>query len=273
MGIPAMEKRIADGRQEDLNMILYKITGHTGNLNPLFIMEMMGFPAGWTLTPIFETCHLTRRIKQFIMKIELKNIHYSERLSEETISFSANLYIDGFKAGVASNQGHGGPTNYYGSNAKGSQLISEAEAYCKALPPEKFTVGSTTYTVLSSLEGHIDNLLSTYLEQKDLQKFRNEINRAMQQGVVTGIPDQSYRVLRFKTPIGELLAHPDGPGVIQNVITTKIKPELQKNEQVLNTNIPEKILQASGLRPGQYVHRESQQMQWYKHTKKPGRKL
>jgi hypothetical protein len=58
MSKEAMEKRIRDGRQEDLNMKLYKITGQTGKLNPFLVMEMMGFPCDWTLLPFLRKSFL-----------------------------------------------------------------------------------------------------------------------------------------------------------------------------------------------------------------------
>jgi hypothetical protein len=47
----AWEKRIADGRQEDLNMAIYRKTGSTSQLSPLFVEEMMGFPKFYTVLP------------------------------------------------------------------------------------------------------------------------------------------------------------------------------------------------------------------------------
>ncbi len=187
------------------------------------------------------------------MKIELKNIHHSEPLSQETNAFSATLYINDIKAGTATNQGHGGATDYYGLNDRGNQLIREAEAYCKALPPEKFTAGGKEYTLDSNLEGYIDNLLTKHLEQKDLQKFRRQAERAMEMSILVGIPDHSFRTLTFKMPIGMLLVHPNGPNILRDVIATKVIPNFKENEMVLNTNIPEKVFKDAGLKPEQYV--------------------
>lgn len=46
-----IEKRLEDGRQEDLNTAIYQTTGKTGLLNPLFVQEMMGFPRDWLVSP------------------------------------------------------------------------------------------------------------------------------------------------------------------------------------------------------------------------------
>jgi hypothetical protein len=65
MSKEAWEKRIQDNRQEDLNMELYKITGtHSQQLNPQFVLEMMGFPTDWTLLPFLngETNQLKQEV-------------------------------------------------------------------------------------------------------------------------------------------------------------------------------------------------------------------
>lgn len=207
------------------------------------------------------------------MKIELKNIHHSEPLSQETNAFSATLYINDIKAGTATNQGYGGPTDYYGLNDRGNQLIKEAEAYCKTLPPEKFTAGGKEYTLDSNLEGYIDNLLQKHLEQKDLQKFRRQADRAMEMSILVGIPDHSFRTLTFKMPIDMLLVHPNGPNIIRDVIATKAIPNLKEGELVMNTNIPEKIFQDAGLKQERYVKPTEALPLKKKNQKKKGRGL
>ena len=132
------------------------------------------------------------------MKIELKGIHYSAQLSEETSAFSANLYINGYKVGIASNHGQGGATNYTSFNEKGRQLIKEAEAYCKSLPPEKYTVGGEQHQVDMNLELYIDNLLTDYLKKKDLRQFRKKLGKYTTNHIVIGIPDQSFHTLQLK---------------------------------------------------------------------------
>jgi hypothetical protein len=47
------------------------------------------------------------------MNITLKNFKHAEFASEETYCFQATVYLDGKKVGVASNEGHGGSTNFY----------------------------------------------------------------------------------------------------------------------------------------------------------------
>ena len=46
------------------------------------------------------------------MKIEFRNIHVIERLSQETPCFTADLYVDGVLEAYVSNRGNGGGNDY-----------------------------------------------------------------------------------------------------------------------------------------------------------------
>jgi len=187
------------------------------------------------------------------MKIELKNIHFSQQLSQETNAFSANLYIDDVKAGAASNHGYGGATDYLAYNDQGQQLIRQAEDYCKTLPPDKFTIDGKEYNIDMNLEHHIDNLLNEHLRQKDLQQFRNKAQRAGEKSIVVGIPDQSFKTLGLKFPVDMLLIHPKGPDILTDILIKRVVPNLKEDEIIMNTNIPEKILKQAGLNEKQYA--------------------
>jgi len=187
------------------------------------------------------------------MKIQLKNIHFSEQLSQETNAFSANLYINDIKAGAASNHGYGGATGYLPFDDEGMKLIQEAETHCKSLPPGTFTVDGKDYTIDMSLEHYIDNLLNDHLRQKDLQQFRKKVERAGERSIVIGVPDQSFKTLGLKFPVNMLLIHPKGPDILKDILIKRIVPNLKEGEQIMNTNIPGKILQSAGMNATQYV--------------------
>ncbi|MDB5129804.1 hypothetical protein [Mucilaginibacter sp.] len=187
------------------------------------------------------------------MKIELKNIHFSEQLSQETNAFSANLYINDVKAGAASNHGYGGATDYLPFDDEGRKLIQEAEVHCKSLPPEKFTVDGKEYTIDMNLEHYIDNLLNDHLRQKDLQQFRNKASRASEKSIVVGVPDQSFKTLGLKFPVDMLLIHPKGPDILKDILIKRVASNLKEGEIIMNTNIPEKILKEAGLNEKQYA--------------------
>ncbi len=91
------------------------------------------------------------------MKIELKSIQHFEKMSEETEAFTANVYIDGYKAAFARNDGHGGSTNFQGYDTKGWQLLAQAEQYCQTLPPRTYEVSGEPFTLKMNLENFIDD--------------------------------------------------------------------------------------------------------------------
>lgn len=64
------------------------------------------------------------------MKIELKNIKTNKRLSQETNAYSADIIVDGKKAGTVMNHGTGGP-----DFIEPAELAARISAYAKTLPP------------------------------------------------------------------------------------------------------------------------------------------
>lgn len=203
------------------------------------------------------------------MKIELKRIQYSSRLSEETNAFAADLYINDIKAGEAKNEGHGGPTHYYARNEQGRQLITEAEAYCKNLPPVKYAFGRREGSYDMNLEHYIDDLLENHLDERELQKFKNKMNKDMLKGIVIGVPNaNAYSAWSFNTSIDQILAHPRGTEQLTNEIK-KLIPKLTDGKIILNTNIPEQILKNAGFNKTQYAAPEEKQATLIKIKKTP----
>lgn len=170
------------------------------------------------------------------MNIELKKITISLALSEETTAFVADIYINGYKAGYAKNQGHGGNTDIHHYDPKGRQLITEAEAYCKTLPPD------TSYDIITNidLEFFIDDMINTIANEKENKKHKAKLLRDMEKGIVTG-NDMAYSIIFWKGhTITSMLANPKGV----EVITKKVIELKLKGETILNTNIPAYILGA-----------------------------
>lgn len=64
------------------------------------------------------------------MKIELKNIKHAEFASQETNCFEAVVYIDGKRAAVVSNEGHGG-----GDNWSDRAVARRIDEFAQTLPP------------------------------------------------------------------------------------------------------------------------------------------
>lgn len=209
------------------------------------------------------------------MKIELKKIQYYSRQSEETNAFNADLYIDGKKVGEASNYGHGDPINYGSYTDEGKKAIKEAEDYCKALPPEKFTNGDRSYSIDMSLENYIGRIIDDYVNQKELQKFRNLVDKKCMDGIVVGKPDQQIiAAYKYKISLLQILCKPKGGETITDALKREIIPLLKDGNIVLNKNIPEHILKAAGLTKGQYIDpKQQKKFEEKKQNRKPGKSL
>jgi len=93
------------------------------------------------------------------MKFEIKKLSVQERLSEETLCFSADIWVDGKKIGEVTNRGHGGCNNYYWHDAvKGKEL----EDYAKR------TVTKYNFDQLDILIG---GMIATMQAEKDMKRW------------------------------------------------------------------------------------------------------
>lgn len=165
--------------------------------------------------------------------IELKKIYFSERMSEETNAFTADIYVDGKKAGYAKNDGCGGST-YYHSYPKCNSLIEMAETYCKQLPAIDLGDG---ISIENNLENFIDDLLDKYLIEKDKIKFQKKLEKDCLKGICYGNSNNlEYRVIHWNGDwtIEKLLKTPKGYEVLEK----KVKELINNGETILNTNLP-----------------------------------
>lgn len=156
------------------------------------------------------------------MKIELRKVHHSPSLSEETNAFTADVYVDGKKAGSAENHGHGGPTSVFPRD-----LEEKLNAHAATLPEAKAQLGTDEFTYRQTAETIIDDLLAEYLNEKEAmrlgKKFRTE---------------RSVRLF-WLTPAGEILQSrkitPDG---LARLLSVSAEVETLKarnpNDRLLN---------------------------------------
>ncbi len=111
------------------------------------------------------------------MKIELKKVKHAAFLSEETEAYSAEVYVDGKRAGSSSNEGHGGPDHVQwldrGFGAK-------VEAYIKSLPPVPVDPawGGDGKPLPMDVDLFFGQLISAHLKAKDEEKKRKREEKA-----------------------------------------------------------------------------------------------
>jgi hypothetical protein len=169
------------------------------------------------------------------MKIELKNIKFSESLSEETNAFTADVYVNGKKLLYAKNSGQGGSTDYNTYNSADRPFLKEVEDYCLGLPPIKSDFGGT---LKMDLEFKIDLLLSDWLKAKDEAKQAKKLQKDCRKGLVYKT-DNGHGLVSWKGhTIDSILAHPQGAMTIKMAV----RKLWREGKTIINTNIPKELL-------------------------------
>ena len=103
------------------------------------------------------------------MKIELKNIKYSEFASHETSCYEATIYIDGKKVGTVENGGYGGCDTVHPYH-----VVQQIDAYAKTLPPVVCKwIDPDTGKPAEMEQNHetiFGDILNNWLHAKDLKR-------------------------------------------------------------------------------------------------------
>ena len=106
------------------------------------------------------------------MKIELKNVKYSEAMSDETNAFTADIWIDGKKALYCKNSGTGGGTSVRRYKLEDREIEDKFFTYCRSLPPVQSKYGPLD----SNADLVIDNLFMNWLTDRDCRRaMKNKI--------------------------------------------------------------------------------------------------
>ncbi len=105
------------------------------------------------------------------MKITIKGLKHSEFASHETHCFEASVYVDGKRAFSASNDGFGGPNNYYPLPSKGKVKnitgeVRKVEDYLKTLPKTQ----CDGFSIQEDLDCVIGDLVNKTLVLKDAKR-------------------------------------------------------------------------------------------------------
>jgi len=184
------------------------------------------------------------------MQIELRNIQVNERLSDDSNAFSATIYIDNKKVGIATDDGRGGETDYYASNAQGKELLREAETWCKALPPSvraDILVDGKPLTVDMNLSLYLANIVFEHLQKKEAERLERKIQKLMVDSIVYGSIPKDVSYLKYKIPIADFLKSEAGMKALKKAIVERVIPELKGGQKILNTNFSDDFIRTLGL--------------------------
>jgi len=165
------------------------------------------------------------------MRIELKSLKIYEAMSEETIAFTADVFIEGKKVAYAKNDGHGGSTYYHSYPNANRDILAAAEKYCEGLPKDK-------HGFSQSLESVIDEWVYRVYNEKENAKHQKKLEKNCLKGICFGTPD-SYQIFSWTGwELKDLLTTLYG----RSIIKEKIKQLKSEGQQILNTNIPADLL-------------------------------
>jgi hypothetical protein len=174
------------------------------------------------------------------MKIEIKNVKINNSFSEETICFTADIFVDGKKTGYARNDGRGGCTHYSSYHKPNNDHdLRQAEAYAKTLPSTSHEFMGKTMVLESNLESLIDEMVYAIDNKREADKFQKKIQKACLNNIVWGVENgTSIKSMGWKShTIEQLLKTQNGVTAIKNTII-RIKGEMKEGEKILNNNIP-----------------------------------
>ena len=140
-----------------------------------------------------------------IDKLEVKNISYYERGSEETPCYNATVYINGKKAVEVSNDGHGGSDRQHVWHENGFRL-QEINEWCVAkFGKSTWEYGGQTYSTDLDLEHYCHDELYKHLDTKLLK--RNMKKNIMFFRDENDIKSGQYTLAKIQNNIGGLMAY------------------------------------------------------------------
>lgn len=102
------------------------------------------------------------------MKIELRNVKHAAFASQETPCFSAAVFIDGKKAGEASNQGHGGP-----NHIQPRSLEDALTAHAATLPDvaTDYEIDGKPFSLRPTADYLISEAFTDWATERDLSRL------------------------------------------------------------------------------------------------------
>lgn len=115
--------------------------------------------------------------------LQLKSVRIYELMSEETVCFSASLYLDGVLVGSARNHGHGA-ANEYDIKPKFRKAWDEFEKFCEAQPPCESEYSS------GGIPMDVDLFIGLMLEQ---WQERQGLIKLCRKGIVFRLKSHTYK--------------------------------------------------------------------------------
>lgn len=112
------------------------------------------------------------------MKIEVKGIKHLASMSQETYCYEATLYIDGTRAALVGNEGHGGPTTVDALPGQ-EDLVTAADSWVMMhTEPRTFTRADGEHVVLyNDITDEVDRIVYDHLNSEARRKALMRMSR------------------------------------------------------------------------------------------------
>lgn len=180
------------------------------------------------------------------MDIRLSKVKVFDELSQETIAFTAEVFIGDKKVASARNDGGGGMTMLHPVDVAGQQLIIEAEKWLKE-PQTGAKVGK-----FYNLSDYVDALLTPYLAALDKADYERTVRKEMNKGILYGEPYVSLFCRPLSNTVNQICATEAGMNTLMKAIKDDIVPEFKDGWKILNQNLPKQL--TSQFPPETFLH-------------------
>jgi hypothetical protein len=121
------------------------------------------------------------------------------------------------------------------------------------LPPIKLQrkAGSPeTFDYRPDLTDYVDQTVVAFQDSKIREKYNRRVVKAAEKGIVYGAPDFYFNTRKFMIPISQMISTEQGVRVLIAIIKNKVLPTMGKDEKILNTNLPQQVIDEIG--PGRF---------------------
>ncbi|WP_126248136.1 hypothetical protein [Chitinophaga rhizosphaerae] len=169
------------------------------------------------------------------MEVSLRNVEVYDKLSEETIAYFAEVFVDEIRVARATNDGKGGMTSVVAYDANGRTVLKAVQAWLAS--PEGVAAGGAA----TAIEDYIDDLLIPHLKEIDKLNFIRDAKSHLENSLVYGRPYEDLRYVSWNQPLQQLLAMKGGSEAVERVIRERIIPKLTDGYVIFSNNLPESI--------------------------------
>lgn len=165
------------------------------------------------------------------MRVALKNVKFSESLSEETNAFTANVYVNNKHVGYARNDGRGGCTNVYAiGETRERDIFKLTEKFLLEQPDINIGSEAKPFMVDCNMENVVDKLFEEWLLKKEEKKIEKLCEKGIVYKTIGG-----YATLTWKNNTIKTLSNNT---YYRKMLFDKVNELKKEGKEIVNKNLP-----------------------------------